>query len=375
MVDDSAELVGIPQRKLARVPAGIRSPSSTSSSSRPATPLSPRPTLTDALSSVAFSPKRPRNEPVSKQATAPARVARHASRSRPPGAKREENIPPMRTRSKATSSYPAFPQQSLSYATAIEPEVNIESPTPSVVEQPLYSSKTARSTIREPEVETARQRRYPENPTVAQNYKRRPSGKLAVDFAPREARATHPRISSLRTPYRDRVHLPDVTGLTSAIESPARVALDYMGYDAQDDAEINGRSMATQLLEYSVTLSIARLTATLGIVQAKLSNLEAQNSISRRRVRELEVELEQCKHDVHRERNRAYDREHVISQQRADAKAQKQKLADTARLVEERASGAADQSRYKEVVEEQKGKSCITASLKPALTLRQLSRR
>lgn len=132
-----------------------------------------------------------------------------------------------------------------------------------------------------------------------------------------------------------------------------------MGYDAQDDAEINGRSVAIQLLEYPVTLSAARLTATLGIVQAKLSNLEAQNSISRRRVRELEVELEQCKHDVNRERNRVYDREHIISQQRADAKAQKQKLADTARLMEERASDAADQSRYKEVVEEQKGKKKI----------------
>lgn len=87
-------------------------------------------------------------------------------------------------------------------------------------------------------------------------------------------------------------------------------------------------------------------------MQAKLTNLEAQNGISRRRVRDLELELEQCRQEVARERNRVYQREQVISQQRADAKTQKQRLVDK---TEGRAVDAADKNRYKEVVEEQKG--------------------
>lgn len=261
VVDDSAELVGLPQRKQTRMPSGLRSPSTTSSSSRPATPLSPRPTLTDALSSVAFSPKRPRNEAIIRQGTGPTRPLRHASR---PQAKAivvsvDDNAPTPRTRSKPSPSYGIFPQQSLSYATAMEPEVNVQPPTPSNEEDIPHPTKVAKVSNRDTETEQNRPRRYAENPSAAQNYKRRPTGKSGVEMSSRESRATHPRINSLRTPYRDKIHLPDVTGLTSAIESPARVVLDYLGYDAQDDAEINGGSMMPLHPSHPVTSAFSSL--------------------------------------------------------------------------------------------------------------------
>ncbi|KAJ3559487.1 hypothetical protein NM688_g313 [Phlebia brevispora] len=353
VVDDSAELVGLAGQRQGRLPQGLRSPSTTSSSSRPATPLSPRPTLTDALSSVAFSPKRPRNEAITRQAAAPARPARHVSRSQTKAAtaNADDIASAPRTRSKANLPYTTFPQQSLSYATVVEPEVNVQPPTPSNPDDASRPSKAARPTNRDAEAEPNRQRKYAENVPVTQNYRRRPTGRPTVEFAARDIKAAHPRINSLRTPYRDKVHLPDVTGLTSAIESPARAALEYLGYDAQDDAEIN-----------------ARLAATLGIVQAKLANLEAQNGVSRRRVRELELELEQCKQEVARERARVFDREQFITQQRADAKNQRQKLAENARTAQVRVSEAVDSSRYQEVVEEQKALQALVMTLKGHLT-------
>lgn len=60
-------------------------------------------------------------------------------------------------------------------------------------------------------------------------------------------------------------------------------------------------------------MASARLVATLAVVQNKLSHLEAENSVSRRRVRELELELEACKKDVARERTRIIEHEQSIN--------------------------------------------------------------
>jgi hypothetical protein len=53
------------------------------------------------------------------------------------------------------------------------------------------------------------------------------------------------------------------------------------------------------------------LLQTLSAVQSQLRDLEDENSISRRRVRELEMELEECKRHVARERTRLIEREEL----------------------------------------------------------------
>jgi hypothetical protein len=99
----------------------------------------------------------------------------------------------------------------------------------------------------------------------------------------------------------------------------------------------------------------------LNIVHNKIQQLEEENGISRRRVRELEMELEDCKRDVIRERTRLIEQEEMLKQQQAALRMAKGKArardfsADTSQLHE----------RYKEVVEEKKGRCCMlyTAAL------------
>jgi hypothetical protein len=99
----------------------------------------------------------------------------------------------------------------------------------------------------------------------------------------------------------------------------------------------------------------AHILATLTAVQSKLQHLESENAISRRRVRELEVELEACKEDVRRERTRVLEREDVISMQRVDASPRRKgKARDHAREVSIEMNMG---KRYREVVEEKKGES------------------
>ena len=356
MVDDSADLYPPPSKngQQRRPASGLDSSSTSSSSSRPETPLSPRPTLTDALSQVAFSPKRPRtNQPLPpiKQSSVPAVSTRQTSRSQRVTVVNDDNTPVSRTRSNPKAQLGIFAQQSLSYA-AQDPEVNVQPPTPDIGDASHFT-KTAKGVNREIEAEMNRQRRYADN-APAQSTKRRASGKPAVDFASQPK--VHPKVNTLRTPFRDKVHLPDVTGLTSAIASPARAGLEYLGYDAQEDAEIGGEYAVWRAADpFADSKTAARLVATLGLVQAKLAHLEGQNSISRRRVRELEMELEECKHEVARERTKVLEREEVITKQRIDVKAQKQRLAEETKAVQAKATEDTDRGRYKEVVEEQKG--------------------
>jgi hypothetical protein len=85
----------------------------------------------------------------------------------------------------------------------------------------------------------------------------------------------------------------------------------------------------------------ARLIASLNALHAKLAHLETENGIARRRVRELEYELQQCKRDVARERSR------IIEQDAGEPSWKRGK--------EERRESEEEQSKYFEVVEEKKG--------------------
>jgi len=102
-----------------------------------------------------------------------------------------------------------------------------------------------------------------------------------------------------------------------------------------------------------ISILLARLLQTLSALQYQLRNLEDENSISRRRVRELEMELEECKRHVARERTKLIEREELndigygkITQNKGKGKAVEPPVdIDDERLHE----------RYKEAVDEKKG--------------------
>ena len=94
---------------------------------------------------------------------------------------------------------------------------------------------------------------------------------------------------------------------------------------------------------------------TLSIVQSKLTYLESEHNNSRHRVQELELELEQCKKDVARERTR------VLQIEMEDV--ERQHAATMKAYVDRKGKGRAapssptakDHARYCEAVEEKKG--------------------
>jgi hypothetical protein len=93
----------------------------------------------------------------------------------------------------------------------------------------------------------------------------------------------------------------------------------------------------------------------LSIVQSKLTYLESEHGVSRRRVQELELELDQCKKDVARERTRVLqmemedvERQHAATIRAHTDRKGKGKAAPLSPTPE-------DRTRYREAVEEKKG--------------------
>ncbi|GJE91753.1 Centrosome microtubule-binding domain containing protein [Phanerochaete sordida] len=341
VVEDSAELDEVFQTGHVPLPtASIRSPS----------------TASNALNHVAFSPKRPRR-PQSPIAHLPAPGKGRSATTRQPKAPStrrhaaivesdpEDDVPTPRSRSRGS-----YAQQSLSYA-PLEPEVNIHPPTPPHDDMYGRFANLARGAAKDFELHTgplaqstARERKGTKNAKV-------PLRNVVIDLQDHNPiRAPAPRNPGVRTPYKNgKLYLPDVTGLTSAIGSPMKLGLEYKGYAGKDDREID-----------------VRLATTLNVVQSKIAHLETENSISRRRVRELELELEECKREVAKERTKVLEREefdHQAPQERAArhtrAKAPKQP---------EPAETDEDIRRYKEAVEEKKALEALITTLRSHLT-------
>ncbi|KIP08976.1 hypothetical protein PHLGIDRAFT_126688 [Phlebiopsis gigantea 11061_1 CR5-6] len=357
VVDNSAELDHVLQTGQATIPAsGLRSPSSTSSSSRPNTPMSPRPKLSDALNYVSFSPKRPRR-PQSPQIQVSTAAKPRAVSSRPKSSSMrtapvatvdsddEDKVPTPRSRNKGNVSF-SYHQQSLSYA---QPEVNVLPPTPPTAEPASKFTKMARGLAQEIEYEQNRETARRDIPVVAQSTVRgeRKSTKNVKIPLRSVVSELHDRSVGSRTPHRSgKIYLPDVTGLTSVIASPMKLGVEYKAYAPREDREID-----------------VRLVTTLNTVQSKLAHLEAENSVSRRRVRELELELEGCKRDVARERTRLLEREQIdaqATQEKANRASRK-----GARVFEE---SEEDVRRYKEAVEEKKALEALLTTLRSHLS-------
>ena len=97
-----------------------------------------------------------------------------------------------------------------------------------------------------------------------------------------------------------------------------------------------------------------RLLSTLTALQTRLNQLESQNLVSRRRVRELELELEACKLEVKRERTRVLEKEEIIVAQQKDFQKRKGVSKSSKPSID-----LAKEGRYGEVVEEKKGMSSL----------------
>ena len=89
----------------------------------------------------------------------------------------------------------------------------------------------------------------------------------------------------------------------------------------------------------------------MNLLQKKISHLDAENHTSRRRMKELERELDVCRQDVETQRRLVMLREELmVNQHRAGASTSNSK--GKARSVEDTKE---DQKRYKQAVEEKKG--------------------
>lgn len=97
-----------------------------------------------------------------------------------------------------------------------------------------------------------------------------------------------------------------------------------------------------------------RFLSILAAVQSRLVHLESENGISRRRVRELERELDACKIEVARERTRVMDRESVFVKQREDTQSPNGKAKGKGKSTRFEDDEVLEK-RYREVVEEKKG--------------------
>ncbi|KAJ7459702.1 hypothetical protein FB451DRAFT_1271215 [Mycena latifolia] len=282
----------------------IRSPHSSATSSASSDSDSPRPRLADALQRVSFSPKRPRSP----------HAPHHPNH-------RHAQVPPSPlTRAIDDSNIPT-PRPQRRNTTGLSP------PTPA-----SQFTRAVRGLTRDL-VEEQQQHLHERNPFT--------------DIANRVEAGDATRRSASN---KSRVYLPDVTGLTSAVQSPAKVGGVYNAY-APDDRPRD---------------SEARLLSTLSVVQAKLHQLEDENSISRRRVRELELELEVCKREVAKERTRILERDEVQQQEPANARV---KGKGKAREADQEASIAGEmEKRYREVVEEKKALESLISTLRTHLT-------
>lgn len=109
---------------------------------------------------------------------------------------------------------------------------------------------------------------------------------------------------------------------------------------------------------------------TLSAVQSQLRDLEDENSISRRRVRELEMELEECKRHVARERTRLIEREELSglaygkTTQTTRNKGKGRAMEPSVDIDDERSH-----ERYKEAVDEKKGLCFVNLQLLPSYFL------
>ncbi|KAG1749342.1 hypothetical protein EDB19DRAFT_1904857 [Suillus lakei] len=314
--------------------------------------------LSDNLQRVGFSPRRPRNL----QSRNVAQQSPCRTHSYVHDAPDSKHIPSYSR--KATTPKARKTSHSVSFdvdATPVrryvsQPQVNVQPPTPSASSSKF--TRMARGLVKdvhEAQAEDAALFQNQSQTTTTTATRAAPAGSRRVsmkhhdalkqplhDIVDHSAIDVNVEISqtsrTLRKASRGRVNLPDLTGLTSAVVSPAKANLERYGIKT---------ACSSKEVE-------SRLIASLNALHSKLTHLETENGIARRRVRELEYELQQCKRDVARERSR------IIEQDTGEP--------SWIRGKEERREREEEQSKYFEVVEEKKALESLISTLRSHLT-------
>lgn len=109
-----------------------------------------------------------------------------------------------------------------------------------------------------------------------------------------------------------------------------------------------------------MTVVDKQLNAAIEEIALRLRQVERENTTAKRRVRELELELDECKEEVQRERARF--QEEMRRQQERSFNDRKGKMRQTA---EEEELAIYWEQRYREVLEQKEGTFTFTTSLVP----------
>lgn len=238
VVDDTAELDRILESGYLPPPAQssrsvrLQSHHSSATSSSESEGPSSRPKISDALRRVSFSPKRPRSPrqtPIQLSKTV-ANTPRHA-----PSPLRRDSTLPIDEQDFPTPK-PRNPKRSnlfTSYASPQQPEVRLQPPTPSTAASKF--TKMAKGLTKEIDEEAEKARR-PRKSDRSVDQTREP-----VQLAPRRSSLKQP-VHPVGLTSKSKLCLPDVTGLTSAVESPMKGGVPHYSYNASREArESDGR--------------------------------------------------------------------------------------------------------------------------------------
>ncbi|KAL4070019.1 hypothetical protein V8B97DRAFT_1967591 [Scleroderma yunnanense] len=308
-----------------------------------------RPKLAESLQRVGFSPRRPRSVQTILAHQSP-RMAQDPLR-RYADISRRSMTPKARKASAVSFDTTVTPVRRHVSQPVAQPQVNVQPPTPSMTvsnatKMVRGQAKDVRQTLDLSQTEGAVDDEYAYPPVSISRHS------LGKDITNRHAADVTGDLNhfsrSSKKSTRGRIHLPDVTGLTNAVVSPAKATLDRYAVRGSGSREVE-----------------ARLVASLNSLHVRLSHLENENSIARRRVRELEYELEECKRDVVRERTRILE-----SQDAIDVNARLPGPSTLRAKGKEKKVREADQStsKYFEIVEEKKALEALISTLRSHLT-------
>ncbi|KAG8835154.1 hypothetical protein FRC17_005012 [Serendipita sp. 399] len=147
----------------------------------------------------------------------------------------------------------------------------------------------------------AKHEEYDMEPAVPLNY---PPAKT-----PKHNTAPHDREPFTRPsvfPAFSRAQLPDVTGITSAVATPLKgdASFKKVTQPAQKHASVKFHLPPTRRNSPNEQGSGGNNMAALDALTQRLREIETENTTSRRRVTELELELEACKDEVAQEKTR-----------------------------------------------------------------------
>ena len=196
---------------------------------------SPRPKLADHLRHVSFSPKRPRSV-----------QSNHSNPSSPfprvSSQKWEDNAAMNVLTPRPVRKPNGFPSCSPS---ASQPEIRSHPSTSSIASSKF--SRIARGIHKELE---ATQQQLAAEQQAAALVDRNPFHDVANQPEPATSFRRHtPRKSSMRDASRGNLHLPDVTGLTQAVNSPAKLGTEYYSYRTDNRSrDSEGKDVKLHLL-------------------------------------------------------------------------------------------------------------------------------